>query len=96
MQPVVTRDKAKMLPTVAEILRNLLIFVGAITALIVAMLIVVVKLPHTNPLKRILTTLIYRLGATAAAALFAIPAEPIHGLGSAVKICSYRNFRSNS
>jgi hypothetical protein len=34
-------------------------------------------MPHDNPLKRVLTTLIYRIGATALAGLAAIPIEPI-------------------
>jgi hypothetical protein len=37
-------------------------------------------LPDTNPLKRILTALCYRLGATLAAGAVAIPIEPIPGI----------------
>jgi hypothetical protein len=40
-----------MLSTVAEIIRDLLIFVGVLAALLVALLVVVAKLPDTNPLK---------------------------------------------
>ena len=53
-----------MLSTIAEIIRDLLIFVGVIAALLVALVVVVSKMPNTNPLKRILTALCYRLGAT--------------------------------
>lgn len=41
--------------------RDLLIFVGVIAALLVALVVVVSKMPNTNPLKRILTALCYRL-----------------------------------
>jgi hypothetical protein len=37
-------------------------------------------MPDDNPLKRILTALNYRLGATLAAGTVAIPVEPIPGL----------------
>ena len=69
-----------MLSTIAEIIRDLLIFVGVVAALLVVLVIVVSKLPDTNPLKRILTALCYRLGATLAAGAVAIPVEPIPGL----------------
>jgi hypothetical protein len=69
-----------MLSTIAEIIRDLLIFVGVIAALLVALVIVVSKLPDTNPLKRVLTALCYRLGATLAAGAVAIPLEPIPGI----------------
>src|SRR5271168_1035152 len=49
--------EATMLSTVAEIIRDLLIFVGVIAALLIALILVVSKLPDTNPLKRILTAL---------------------------------------
>jgi hypothetical protein len=68
-----------MLSTVAEIIRDLLIFVGVIAALLIALIVVVSKLPDTNPLKRLLTALCYRLGATLAAGAIAIPSEPIPG-----------------
>src|SRR5580658_804885 len=69
-----------MLSTVVEIIRDLLIFVGVIAALLVALIVVVSKLPDTNPLKRVLTALCYRLGATLAAGAAAIPLEPIPGI----------------
>ena len=69
-----------MLSTIAEIIRDLLIFIGVITALLIALVVVVSKLPDTNPLKRTLTALCYRLGATLAAGAVAIPLEPIAGI----------------
>ncbi len=68
------------LSTVAEIVRDLLIFTGAMTIFLVVLLIVVSKLPNDNPLKRVLTALTYRVGATAAAGLVAVPLEPIPGV----------------
>jgi hypothetical protein len=55
-----------MLSTVAEIIRDILIFVGVLAVLLIALIVVVSKLPSTNPLKRLLTALCYRLGATLA------------------------------
>ena len=75
-----------MLSTVAEIIRDLLIFVGVLAALLVALIVVVAKLPDTNPLKRVLTALCYRLGATLAAGAIAIPLEPIPGIDLAYDV----------
>ena len=69
-----------MLSTIAEIIRDLLIFIGVIAALLIGLLVVVSKMPNTNPLKRILTALGYRLAATLAAGAVAIPLEPIPGI----------------
>ena len=69
-----------MLSTIAEIIRDLLIFVVVIAALLVTFVIVISKMPDTNPLKRLLTALSYRLGATLAAGAVAIPLEPIPGI----------------
>jgi hypothetical protein len=70
----------EVLSTIAEIIRDLLIFVAVMTALLVILLIVVSKMPDSNPLKRLLTALTYRVGATAAAGALAIPVEPIPGI----------------
>jgi hypothetical protein len=75
-----------MLSTVAEIIRDLLVFVGVIAALLIALIVVVSKLPSTNPLKRLLTALCYRLGATLAAGAIAIPLEPIPGIDLAYDV----------
>jgi hypothetical protein len=49
-----------MLSTIAEIIRDLLIFVAVMAALLITLVVVVSKMPDTNPLKRILTALSYR------------------------------------
>jgi hypothetical protein len=69
-----------MLSTIAEIIRDLLIFVGVVAALLVAFIVVVSKMPNTNPLKQVLTALCYRLGATLAAGATAIPLETVPGI----------------
>ena len=69
-----------MLSTIAEIIRDLLIFVVVIAALLITLVVVVSKMPDTNPLKRILTALSYRLGATLAAGTIAVPLELIPGI----------------
>ena len=68
-----------MLSMIAEIIRDLLIFVGVIAALLTTLVVVVSRMPNSNPLKRVLTALCYRLGATLAAGAIAIPLEPIRG-----------------
>ena len=63
------------------IVRDLVIFVEVPTiALLVVLLVIVSILPSDNALKRLLTALSFRVGATAAAAAVAIPLEPIPGL----------------
>ena len=63
-----------------ELVRDLLIFVVAMFALLIALIVVVAKMPDDNPLKRILSALSYRVGATVAAGALAVPIEPIPGL----------------
>ena len=69
-----------MVSTFAEIIRDLLIFVGLITSLLIVVLVVVANLPSANAFKHLLRLLAYRLGATAAAGMLAIPIEPIPGV----------------
>jgi hypothetical protein len=69
-----------MLSSIAEIVRDLLIFVAVMTALLIAFVVIVSRMPDTNPLKRVLSALSYRLGATLAAGAVAIPIEPIPGI----------------
>jgi hypothetical protein len=71
---------------IGEVFRDLLIFVGAMFALLIVLIVVVSRLPNDNPLKRVLTALCYRVGATAAAGLVAIPVEPIPGLDAVYDI----------
>ncbi len=66
-----------MLSTIAAIIRDLLAFVVVMFAMFIVLLVVVSKMPDENPLKRILTALSYRVGATFAAGVAAIPMEPI-------------------
>ena len=70
----------EMLATIMEIIRDLLIFVAVMFALCMGLVVVISKMTDDNPLKRILTALSYRLGATLAAGAVAIPIEPIPGL----------------
>ena len=72
--------------TIEEIFRDLLIFVAFMTLLLVALVVIVSMLPADNPLKRTLTALSYRVGATAAAGALAIPIEPVPGLDAVYDI----------
>ena len=62
-----------------EIIRDLLIFIAVMFALCIVLLVVISKMPDDNPLKRLLTALSYRIGATLAAGAVAIPIEPNSG-----------------
>ena len=75
-----------VLASVEAIVRDLLIFVVAMTALLVALLVLVSRMPNDNPLKRILVALSYRVGATAAAGLVAAPTVTVPGLDAVVDI----------
>ena len=72
--------------TVEEILRDLLIFIAFMTVLLVALVVIISMLPPDNPLKRTLTALSYRVGATAAVGALAIPIEPIPGFDAVYDI----------
>ncbi len=67
--------------TVEHVFRDLLIFVAVMTALLIALVVIVSLLPDGNPLKRVFSALSYRVGATAAVGALALPMEPIPGLG---------------
>ena len=54
--------------------------IGAVLSITVPMGVVISMLPDDNPLKRILTALSHRIGATLAAGMIAVPVEPIPGL----------------
>ena len=69
-----------------ELVRDLLIFVVAMFALLIALSIIVSKMPDDNPFKRVLSALSYRVGATVAAGALAIPIEPIPGLDAVYDI----------
>jgi hypothetical protein len=68
------------LETVAEIFRDLLIFVGAMFVLFIVLIVVVSKLKDDNPLKRVLSALSYRAAATLAVSAVALPVEFIPGV----------------
>ena len=60
-------------------MRDLLIFVVAMSVVLAALLVIISRMPNDNPLKRILVALSYRVGATAAAGMLVIPATPDPG-----------------
>jgi hypothetical protein len=62
------------------VFRKLTIFVAAMFALAIALMVIASKMRADNPSKHVLNALSYRIGATTAAAAFAIPIEPITGL----------------
>jgi hypothetical protein len=72
--------------SVVELIRDLLIFVVAMFALLIALVVVVSRMPDDNPLKRILAALSWRVGATFAAGALAIPIEPVPGLDTVYDI----------
>jgi hypothetical protein len=69
-----------------RILRDLLVFIVAMTAILAALLVIISRMPNDNPLKRIMVALSYRVGATAAAGMLVIPATPIPGLDTFIDI----------
>ena len=75
-----------IMSVLAEIIRDLFIFVGAMAVLLVVLLVVIARLPDDNPLKRLLTLLSYRVGATLVAGVVAVPVEPIPGLDIAYDV----------
>ena len=74
------------LTSIEAIVRDLLIFVVAMSAILVALLVIVSRMPDDNPLKRMMVALSWRVGATAAAGMVALPAMPIPGVDAAVDI----------
>jgi hypothetical protein len=74
------RDGKSQRQAIVELIRDLLIFIAVMFALCIVLIVVISVLPNDNPLKRILTALSYRIGATLAAGMIAIPVEPIPGL----------------
>ncbi len=72
------------LNAVEHIIRDLLVFIVAMTVVLSALLVIISRMPNDNPLKRVLVALSYRVGATAAAGMLVIPAIPIPGLDAIV------------
>jgi hypothetical protein len=69
-----------------QILRDLPVFIVAMAVVLGALLVIISRMPNDNPLKRILVSLSYRVGATAVAGMLVIPAMPIPGLDAVVDI----------
>jgi hypothetical protein len=74
------------LSAIERIIRDLLIFVVAMTAILAALIVIISRMPDDNPLKRIMVALSYRVGATAAAGMLVIPSTPIPGLDAVIDI----------
>ena len=60
-----------MLSNLAEVLRDIFIVIGVMTALLVVLIVIIAKMRADNPLKRLLKALSYRMGATIAAGALA-------------------------
>ena len=63
--------------TFSAILQDLLIFVGAMTVILVTLVAAIFVMQRNNRLRPILAALSYRVAATLGASLVAIPVEPI-------------------
>jgi hypothetical protein len=74
------------LSAIERIVRDLLIFIVAMSAILAALLVIISRMPNDNPLKRIMVALSWRVGATAAAGVLVIPATPIPGLGTVIDV----------
>lgn len=77
-----------ILSAAAEIVKYLLLFIGAMAVLLVLLLVVVSRLGADNPLKRTLVMLCYRVAATLGAGLVAVPLEPIPGIDVAYDVAA--------
>ena len=69
-----------ILSFIGQIIRDLLIFAGACSALLVILLIVVSRLSPQNPLRQLLNEVCRHVAVTLVAGLVAIPIEPIPGV----------------
>jgi len=67
--------------TVAEIIKYLLIFIGVMSMLFIALLVIISRLPVGNPLRLTLAALARRVAATWGLALIDIPAMAMQPLG---------------
>ena len=61
------------LSAVERIIRDLLVFVVAMSVVLAALMVIISRMPNDNPLKRIMMALSYRVAATAAAEMLVIP-----------------------
>jgi hypothetical protein len=67
--------------TLTEIIKYLLIFVGAMFLLFIVLVVVVSKMPAHSPLRVTLAALIRRVAATGGLALIDIPATAMQPIG---------------
>ena len=67
--------------TIADIIKYLLIFIGAMAVLFLALIVVISRLPAGNPLRLTLAALTRRVAATGGLALIDIPATAMQPLG---------------
>ena len=74
------------LNAVERIIRDLLIFVVAMSVVLAALMVIISRMPNDNPLKRIMVALSFRVGATAAAGMLVIPSTPIPGLDAVIDV----------
>jgi hypothetical protein len=84
--PQRTERAMEGLNAVERIIRDLLVFIVAMSVVLGALIVIISRMPSDNPLKRIMVSLSYRVGATAAAGMLIIPATPIPGLDAVVDI----------
>jgi hypothetical protein len=64
----------------ADITRDLLVFIVVMFLLLIAIIVVIARMPDGNPLKRTFNALVFRVGASLGAGVLAIPIEPVPGL----------------
>jgi hypothetical protein len=70
------------------VIRDILLLVAVMTALLVGLLVAITQLPSGNALRRVLAALCLRIAAMIGAGLLAIPLEPIPGLDVAYDIAA--------
>jgi hypothetical protein len=66
---------------IAEIARDLLIFVAVMFALFIVLIVVISRMPPDNPLRQVLVALTRRVAATWGLALIDIPASTLQPIG---------------
>ena len=77
-----------VLHVAAIVVRDLLVVVGVMTAVLVALIIAAVRLPSGNPARRVIGALCLRVAAMIGAGLLAIPLEPIPGVDVAYDLAA--------
>jgi hypothetical protein len=66
---------------IAELVRDLLIFVAVMFALFIVLIVVISRMPPDNPLRQVLVALARRVAATWGLALIDIPASTLQPIG---------------